>query len=132
MRRISKIVGFGFLTWLIPFVTSCFLYSGEGEPLIDIFLVKTIMIVLFSIMGALLLILYFKGIAGNYLKEGIIVGLVWLVINWVLDLVVLVPISKMGIATYFAQIGLRYLMIPTMSIAMGYLVEIKRKGETKE
>jgi uncharacterized membrane protein YpjA len=123
MKRILKIVGFGFLTWLIPFVVSCFLYSREGEPLINIFLIKTIMIVLFSILGALLLVIYFHRVNTGYLKEGIIVGIVWLVINWVLDLVVLVPMAKMGIGTYFAQIGLRYLMIPTMSIAIGYSIE---------
>jgi uncharacterized membrane protein YpjA len=81
------------------------------------------MIVLFSILGALLLVIYFHRVNTGYLKEGIIVGIVWLVINWVLDLVVLVPMAKMGIGTYFGQIGLRYLMIPTMSIAIGYSIE---------
>jgi uncharacterized membrane protein YpjA len=132
MKKYLKIGLFGFITWLIPFIVSCFFYSREGEPLIDIFLIKTIMIVLFSVVGALLLIIYFKGITGDHLKEGIIVGFVWLIINWVLDLVVLVPMAKMGIATYFAQIGLRYLMIPIMSIAMGYLIEVKNEGRIKE
>lgn len=123
MKKLLKIVGFAILLWLIPFVVSCFFYSRTGEPLFDIFLIKTIMIVLSSVLGAVLLVIYFKGITRNYLIEGIAVGLVWLVINWVLDFVVLIPISKMGTATYFAQIGLRYLMIPTMSIAIGYSIE---------
>jgi hypothetical protein len=126
MSKILRIGLFGFLTWLIPFVTSWFFYSPEGQPLIDIFLIKTIMIVLFSIIGALLLLAYFKEIEKNYLKEGVIVGVVWLLINWVLDIVVLLPLAKMDVVTYFAHIGLRYLMIPTMSCAMGYLVDVKK------
>jgi uncharacterized membrane protein YpjA len=129
MKKILKIVGFGLLTWVLPFVVSCFLYSPEGTPLIEIFLIKTIMIVLFSILGAVLLIVYFRGITKNYLKEGIVVGFVWLAINWILDFVILLPLAKMDILTYFVQIGLRYLMIPTMSIAMGYLLEIKTKSQ---
>lgn len=128
MRKYVKIGLFGVLTWLIPFAVSCFFYSREGEPLIDIFLIKTIMIVLFSILGALLLTIHFKGITGNHLKEGIVVGSVWLITNWLLDLVVLVPMAKMDITAYFAQIGFRYFMIPTMSTAMGYLTEIKSKS----
>lgn len=128
MKKLLKVGLLGFLTWLIPFVVSCFFYSRDGVPLFDIFLIKTIMIVLFSILGALLLIRYFKGITGDYLKEGIIVGVAWLMINWILDFVVLIPIARMGVVTYFTQIGLRYLMIPTMSIAMGYLIENKLKS----
>lgn len=55
--------------------------------------------------------------------------IVWLVINWILDLVVLVPMAKMAIGIYFAHIGLRYLMIPTMSISMGYLLQNKERRE---
>jgi uncharacterized membrane protein YpjA len=129
MKKLLKVLLLGFLTWLVPFVFSCLFFSKEGQLLIDMFLFKTIMIVLFSFLGALLLIRYFKGITGDYLKEGIIVGVAWLMINWILDFVVLIPIARMGVVTYFTQIGLRYLMIPTMSIAMGYLVEIKCKSE---
>jgi hypothetical protein len=129
MKKLLKVVLLGFLTWLVPFVVSCFFYSRDGVPLFDIFFIKTIMIVVFSFLGALLLVWYFKKITDNYLTEGIVVGLVWLAINWILDFVVLIPLAKMSVAAYFTQIGLRYLMIPTMSIAMGYLIENKLKTE---
>lgn len=129
MKKYFKIGLFGLLTWLTSFIVSWFFYSKEGQPVIDLIIIKTIMIVLFSILGAVLLILCFKGIHKNYLGEGIGVGIVWLVINWILDLVVLVPMAKMAIGIYFAHIGLRYLMIPTMSISMGYLLQNKERRE---
>jgi hypothetical protein len=110
---------FGLLSWLVPFAVSVLLYSPAGEPLYDIFLVKSILIVVGGTTGALLLVLYFRRITENYLAEGAVAGTVWLLINWALDLVVLVPMGGMGIADYFAQIGLRYLLIPAIAVAIG-------------
>lgn len=123
MKKYLKIGLFGVLTWLIPFVASFFFFSREGKVLIDIFLFKTIMVVLGSVVGAFFLILYFKKIKKNYLKEGIVVGLIWFILNILLDLIVLIPMSGMNVGDYFAQIGLRYLIIPVMSIAVGYVAE---------
>lgn len=123
MNKSLKIALFGFLTWLIPFVVSFFFYSKEGQPLIDIFLFKSIMIVVGSLTAASLLVLYFRGLKKDYLKEGVIVGLAWFAINIIMDLAVLVPMSGMSIGGYFAQIGLRYIIIPTMSTAMGYVAD---------
>jgi hypothetical protein len=123
MNKSLKIALFGFLTWLIPFVVSFFFYSKEGQPLIDIFLFKSIMIVVGSLTAASLLVLYFRGLKKDYLKEGVIVGLAWFAINIIMDLAVLVPMSGMSIGSYFAQIGLRYIIIPTMSTAMGYVAD---------
>lgn len=123
MNKNLKILLFGILAWLIPFILSFFFYSREGELQINIFLFKSIMIVVGSITGAVLLVLYFRALEKNYLKEGITVGLAWFAVNILLDLVVLIPMSGMSIGDYFAQIGLRYLVIPVMSIAMGYVAD---------
>ncbi len=84
------------------------------------------MIIVGSITGAILLVSYFKKINEQYLKEGILIGIIWFCLNIVLDLLVLVPMSKMPILDYFAQIGLRYLMIPAMSIAIGAALANKK------
>lgn len=119
VMKIGKLIGFGFLTWLVPFVIGFFFYTPDGKLVIDKFLFKSIMIVVSSAFGAWLLTIYFKKIEANYRKTGVIVGLVWLAINWGLDLIILVPMAKMSLLAYFAEIGLRYLVIPAMSIAMG-------------
>jgi uncharacterized membrane protein YpjA len=126
MKKYLKNILYGFLAWLVPFIVSFFFYTREGKLTIDIFLFKTIMIVVGSITGAFLLVSYFKKITVDYLKEGIIVGVVWFGINILLDLLVLIPMSGMSISNYFTQIGLRYLVIPAMSIAVGTTLANKK------
>lgn len=125
MKKNLKIVFYGFLAWLIPFVASVFFYSKEGLT-INIHLFKTIMIIVGSISASILLVSYFKKVSATYLKEGIIVGVIWFVLNIVLDLLILIPMSKMSIPDYFTQIGLRYLVMPAMSIAIGAALANKK------
>jgi hypothetical protein len=66
-----------------------------------------------------LLISYFKKIESNFFREGITVRIVWFILNILLDMVILLPMSGMPFGTYFIQIGLGYLSIPAMCIAVG-------------
>ena len=118
-KKYLRAVLYGFLAWLIPFLSSLFFYTREGKLTIDIFLFKSIMIVVGSVSAAYLLISYFKKIETDFLKEGIVLGVMWFGLNIGLDLLVLLPMSGMAIPEYFAQIGLRYLAMPAMSIAVG-------------
>jgi hypothetical protein len=93
MKKYLKNILYGFLAWLIPFAASFFFYTREGKLTIDIFLFKSIMIVLGSFSAAFLLVSYFKKINADYFKEGIIVGLTWFGINILLDLLILIPMS---------------------------------------
>ena len=126
MKKYLRNILYGFLAWFIPFAASFFFYTREGELTIDIFLFKSIMIVVGTFSAAFLLVSYFKKINTEYFKEGIIVGLTWFGINILLDLLILIPMSGMSIADYFTQIGIRYLAIPAMSIAVGTAVENKK------
>jgi hypothetical protein len=125
-KKYLKNILYGFLAWLIPFVASFFFYTREGKLTIDVFLFKSIMIVVGSVSAAFLLVFYFKTINTNHLREGVIVGVAWFCINIALDLLVLVPMSGMSISDYFAQIGLRYLVIPAMSITVGVALKNKK------
>jgi len=124
-RKHLKNFGYGCLTWLIPFIASVPFYTKEGVLLVDMFLFKTVMILVGSVTAASLLTLYLKKIDTGYLKEGVVVGWSWFVINIVLDLSILIPMSKMTYGDYFIRIGLRYLAIPVMSIMAGILLQEK-------
>lgn len=126
MNKYVRNVLYGFLAWLIPFIASFFFYSREGKLTIDIFLFKSIMIVVGSFSAAILLVSYFRNINVDYFKEGIIVGMIWFGISIVLDLLILIPMSGMSITDYFMQIGLRYLAIPAISIAVGTALKNKK------
>jgi len=56
-------------------------------------------------------------------REAIVTGIVWLLANWILDLIVLVGLLGMALLDYAAQIGLRYLVIPAMVIAAGIVAD---------
>jgi hypothetical protein len=108
----------GLLSWFVPFVVSCAFFDRHGHLLIDRPLFKSIMVVVGGGMGAWLLVVAFRRIAPSW-RTGLMLGTYWLALNLVLDLAVLVPFTKMPLALYFSDIGLRYLLIPIFAVAMG-------------
>ena len=128
-KKVRNIL-YGFLAWFIPFASAFLFYTSEGKLRIDIFLFKSIMIVVGSISAAILLVSYFKKINGNYLIEGVSLGFTWLVISLGLDLLVLVPMSGMSVPEYFGQIGLRYVVIPVFCITIG--IVLKNNGQIND
>lgn len=124
MSKTHMLVFFGFLTWLLPFVASFFFYDPSASRMTinnDFF--KSIMVVFSALVGTLLLVKYFDSVKKDYVKEGLIAGLAWAAMNWVLDFVVLVPMMKVDTPTYFMSIGLRYLMAPIIAVGMGMAIE---------
>lgn len=112
----------GIVTWLVPFIVSLFFYTENGL-IIDIFLFKSVMIVTGSLTGALMMIWFFKHETGDYLRSGVLFGLFVLVINWILDIIVLCTILGENPVSWFTGVGIRYLIIPVMSITTGYIVD---------
>ncbi|MCK9306960.1 MAG: hypothetical protein M0P17_05475 [Methanoculleus sp.] len=62
----------------------------------------------------------FKDTHVCFVREGTLLGGVWLLINRALDAGVLLPFSGMDAGTYMARIGLRYLTIPIIAVGIGY------------
>ncbi|MGA2792125.1 MAG: hypothetical protein ABSE69_01110 [Roseiarcus sp.] len=108
----------GFLSWLVPFVVSFLFVDQTGQFLIPQPLFKSLMVVVFGGFGTALLVIAFRRIPPTQ-RSGLALGCYWLAINLLLDLTVLVPLAKMSIVLYFYDIGLRYLLIPIISTAMG-------------
>lgn len=125
--RFIHILLSGIITWLVPFLLAFILLrSGSASPL-DAYLVENLIVVISAAVIAGLFILYFKTVYNEFFRQSIIVGVSWLVINWVLDLVIYLPLSRMDIPMYLAQGGIRYLTILIMTATVGYLVELKVK-----
>ncbi|MFA6065099.1 MAG: hypothetical protein WC746_04625 [archaeon] len=120
-----KLIGFGFLVWLVPFLVSFLFYTPQGVLVTSEAFFNSVMTVTGFIVAGTLLLNYMRLFTVDYLKESIQVGIVWFVISIVLDLVILVPMAKMNLVSYFANIGLGYLVIPMMALFAGYLLEEK-------
>ena len=69
--------------------------------------------------------LYLKNLKGNYVKEGTIIGGVWFIISIILDLILFLSPStmQMSITEYLMDIGITYLMIPFITLGMGFLAD---------
>lgn len=113
----GKVLLFGFLTWLIPFVVSVPLVGRGGQPILPTGMFKSLMIVIGSAVGAWLLVRVSRQ-RPSLTHAGLVVGLLWLAINVGLDLLILVPMTKMSLPDYFGEIALRYLVIPIMAVAV--------------
>ncbi len=121
MNFTLKTILYGILVWLVPFIIAIPFYSPDGSLLVDVHFFKTVMILTGGVIGAVILIRLFSEISDQYVRKGWIIGAIWLIINWILDLGILLPLNGMDIPTYFGEIGLRYLMIPIMSVMAGYI-----------
>lgn len=117
-----KKIGYGVILWAIPYVTAIPLLPlmRSDQPFF-----KTIMIVEGSIVGAALAVMYFKSVEREFLREGMALAAVWIVVNWVLDFVGLLPFSDLSPVRYFVEIGLRYFAIAALVVAMGYVLDEK-------
>ncbi|MBE3121809.1 MAG: hypothetical protein IMZ53_15950 [Thermoplasmata archaeon] len=124
MNKYVKLVGFGFLIWLIPFLVSFVIFPLRDanrplfESIMPIILVLTVMIIS---------VLYFKKIEKESLKEGVIAGVLWFVLSLVIDLMLFLPASpmQMSFSDYMMDIGLTYLIILMIPIGIGALVSKK-------
>lgn len=126
-KLMIKNVLLGFFSWLIPFAASFLFYKPGGELVVTYSTFKSAIMVVGAVSGCYLLFHYFKTVESDFIRNGVIVGLSWFTINIILDAVILIPIMKTTFEEYFMSIGLSYLSIPAISIAMGYLLRRKEK-----
>jgi hypothetical protein len=122
MKKSLKLILLGLMTWVVPFIAGFLFFDKAGQLAIDMYLFKSIMIVVGALIGSLAIVIYFKQVKNQFLKEGVISGLIWFITNIVLDILILVPMSGMSMNDYIKQIGIRYLLIPIMCTLSGYLL----------
>ena len=121
--RVGGYIVGGVLVWGVPFAASMLFYDRNGELTVDVFLFKSIMIVLSVGFGGWLLLRTLGRRSAPTAYQGLVVGVVWMVINWGLDAMVLLPLTGMGIGRYAAGIGLRYFAMPIQGALLGAALE---------
>jgi len=81
-------------------------------------------------MLILLILVSFRDVHARFVRGGALLGGVWLLINRALDAVILLPLSGMDAGTCMAEIGLRYLTVPSIAIGIGYAAAQAVRGAT--
>ncbi len=116
---LRKTLLFGFLVWLVPFLVSFLVFPLKlSQPA----LFESVMSVVVTLCAVVFSLLYFDGTGNASLALGVVVGIAWLAVSIVLDLLFFVigPI-KMTLPDYMMDIGTTYLIIPTVAAGFGYL-----------
>ena len=122
-----KTIFYGFFSWFFPFVISFLFYKPGGELMVAYATFKSVIMLVGISVCSYLLVQYFRILDNKFKKFGFIVGFSWFFINIILDTLLLIPIMKVSFVNYFMTIGVSYLGIPAMSIAIGYLLDNKIK-----
>jgi len=128
MKSLRLAIIYGILIWIVVFVVSFAIFPihDSNRPLFESVMpvAITASVVLFS--GH-----YFKKLEKNFLNEGIKLGLLWMIINILIDLPLFLPEGspmKVGLAEYVSDIGVTYLMIPVITVGGGLLLERSKKS----
>jgi hypothetical protein len=129
MDKKIKILGYGFIIWLVPFITSLLIYPIKLylNPLFE-----SIMPVIITLTVVIFSVAYFRGVNENFFKEGLLIGLVWFFLSIIIDLTLFIPESpmQMSFTNYMMDIGITYLIIPVVTMGFGYIINNKLLEKT--
>ncbi|MBU2214197.1 hypothetical protein KKC44_06685 [Patescibacteria group bacterium] len=121
MKSFKTALIYGFITWLIPFAVAFWIFPLRESQRA---LFESIIPVVISISVVIFAIIYLKKLEKKYLREGLILGFLWLAVSMVIDLFMFMwgPM-KMSISDYMEDVGLTYLMIPVITTGLAYLLK---------
>lgn len=125
MKQIGKIILFGVLVWFSIFMGAMFIFKLYES---DRIFFETLMSIICTFIVVLYTVLYFKKTKSNFQNEGVKIGIIWMIINIMIDIPFFLygPMAK-PIWDYFKDIGFMYISIPVVTIAIGYLLDKKIK-----
>lgn len=117
MASIRKALFLGVFIWLIPFAVAFLIFPlrESSRPLFE-----SIMPIVLALATVGLGIRYLRRVSHNVVKEGVLLGLLWLGMSVVIDLplMLLGGPMQMTVGEYAADIGVTYLMIPVITIGI--------------
>ena len=123
MKAWSTRIGFGIILWTVTYAASIpLLPLSQSDP--SAF--KSLVIALSTVLSSIITVVYFQSVPARYLREAGIVAITWVLTNWMLDLVALLPFTHQTLPQYFLEIGLSYIGFMAPIIAVGYLLDKKR------
>jgi hypothetical protein len=127
MNKLLKMLLYGLFLWLVPFIAAFPFVDAMGNYTIPETFFKSIMVVVGAFAGVVLSVRYFSSVKKDFFGVGVVLGVVWLAVNLGLDLILVsLGFFKMTAASYFTDIGLRYLSIPFYTMGMGYALRNRK------
>jgi len=129
MQSLKRAFAYGFLVWLLTLLVSMAIFplKRSWPALFD-----SIMPVALAMCAVMFANRYFQLCAARSPREGVWLGAIWLVMNWLLDW----PLfsngpMRMSMVNYIADIGLTYLMLPIITVGIAFqAARVNRLKET--
>ena len=121
MASLWRAILYGVLVWLAAFAVAFVIF-----PLRESWraLFESIMPVVVVMATSFFAALYFRRVTKDFLREGALLGGLWLAINVIIDLpLMLSPPIDMGLVDYLADVALTYLVIPAVTIGIAFGAE---------
>jgi hypothetical protein len=123
MKQAGKIILFGVLIWLTSFIGAMLIFKLHES---DRIFFETLISIIFFFAVTFYTTLYFKKVQSNFAIEGIKTGILWMLINLLIDL----PLFSFGpmarpLWEYFKDIGFIYITIPFITISIGNVLNKK-------
>lgn len=113
--KLLKLIGFGLIVWLIPTLITLLVSYLKIINYFDVIsaVAIAVTVIVFSY-------LYFKNIEANLVKEGFILGIVWLLLSIILDIVLIfLGINQLSLMEYAYYVVPLYIIIPAITIGFG-------------
>lgn len=120
-----RLLGFGFLSWLVPFVIAVVIFplKTSAPPLFE-----SVMAVILAATTIVLFNRYARGSGPVSVRDAAIVGFVWLAVNWACDVpMFMVGPMRRSLASYAMDIGIAYVMIPVITAGAASLAQEARE-----
>jgi len=119
MKSIKLALIYGLLLWLIPFVTAFIIFPirESNYPFFE-----TIMPISLTVSCVIFGYLYMVKLESNFVAEGVKLGIIWFIMSVAIDLPMFLwgPMER-TFGSYMTDIGLTYLIYPTITIGFGFL-----------
>ncbi|MHC4107470.1 MAG: hypothetical protein ACYSTY_05225 [Planctomycetota bacterium] len=118
MTSLGKALLFGVLVWLVLFAVAVAISPIRETSRL---LFESIMPVAIALIVVPLGVVYFRRVRRRCVREGLLLGLLWLVMCVAIDapLMLLSSSMQMTVPGYIADIGVAYLMIPIITVGIG-------------
>jgi hypothetical protein len=118
MTSVRKALIYGVLVWLIPFAVAFAIFPlrQSNRPLFESIMPVAVAAAVTGLGGR-----YLGDITSAHVREGLRLGILWLVISVAIDapLMLLGGPMRMSLDAYLADIGVVYLMMPVITAGIG-------------
>ncbi len=130
MVSVRKAILFGFFIWLVPFVVALGIFPLR-ESSRSLF--ESIMPLVVTTVTVMLAVRYFRQVKHDHVREGVLVGVLWLAICVLIDapLMLFRGPMLMTLGEYMGDIGLTYVIIPAITVGIGAALGSDRDGDSR-